>query len=102
MTLGHFGVSFLELLILVEQWAGHLLLSEKVIRPHVRANCPILIPSVPVSEGIEIRHGCQFLIVAWFVPLPSCLGVLVGSCLVDLVLICPGQGILDGISVLMV
>ena len=22
---------------------------------------PILIPSVPVSEGIEIRHGCQFL-----------------------------------------
>ena len=30
-------------------------------RPHVRANRPILSPSVPVSEGIEIRHGCQFL-----------------------------------------
>ena len=29
---GHFGVSFLELLILFEQWAGHRLLSEKVIR----------------------------------------------------------------------
>ena len=58
---GHFGVSFLELLILLEQWAGHRLLSEKVTRPHVRANRPILIPSVPVSEGIEIRHGCQFL-----------------------------------------
>ena len=58
---GHFGVSFLELLILFEQWAGHRLLSEKVTRPHVRANRPILIPSVPVSEGIEIRHGCQFL-----------------------------------------
>ena len=57
---GHFGVSFLELLILFEQWAGHLLHSEKVTRPHVRANCPILIPSVLVSEGIEIRHGCQF------------------------------------------
>ena len=27
---GHFGVSFLELLILFEQWAGHRLLSEKV------------------------------------------------------------------------
>ena len=26
-----------------------------------RANRPILLPSVPVSEGIEIRHGCQFL-----------------------------------------
>ena len=22
---------------------------------------PLLIPSVPVSEGIEIRHGCQFI-----------------------------------------
>ena len=51
----------MELLILFEQWAGHRLLSEKVIRPHVRAGRPILLPSVPVSEGIEIRHGCQFL-----------------------------------------
>ena len=37
------------------------MLSEKVTRPHVRAHRPILIPSVPVTEGIEIRHGCQFL-----------------------------------------
>ena len=59
--LGHFGISFLELLILFEQWAGHRLLSEKVTRPHGRAHRPILIPSVPVTEGIEIRHGCQFL-----------------------------------------
>ena len=51
----------MELLILFEQWAGHRLLSEKVTRPHVRANRPILIPSMPVSEGIEIRHGCQFM-----------------------------------------
>ena len=48
---GHFGISFLELLINFEQWAGHRLLSEKVTRPHVRANRPILIPSVPVSEN---------------------------------------------------
>ena len=41
----------MELLILFEQWAGHRLLSEKVTRPHVR----------PVSEGIEIRQGCQFI-----------------------------------------
>ena len=59
--LGHFGISFQELLILFEQWADHRLLSEKVFRPHVRANRPILIPSVPVSEGIEIRHGRQFI-----------------------------------------
>ena len=38
---GQFGVSFLELLILFEQWAGHRLLSEKVTWPHVRANPPI-------------------------------------------------------------
>ena len=44
-----------------EQWASHRLLSEKVTRPHVRANRPILIPSVPVSEGTEIRQGCQFV-----------------------------------------
>ena len=37
------------------------MLSEKATRPHVRANRPILIPSVLVSEGFEIRHGCQFL-----------------------------------------
>ena len=54
--LGHFGVSFLEILILFEQWAGHRLLCEKVARPHVRAGRPI-----SVSEGIEIRHGCQFI-----------------------------------------
>ena len=61
LDLGHFGISFLELLILFEQWAGHRLLSEKITRPHVRAGRPILVPSVPVSEGIEIRHGCQFI-----------------------------------------
>ena len=59
--MGHFGVSFLELLILFEQWAGHRLLSEKVTRPHVRAGRPISVSSVPVSEGIEIRHWCQFI-----------------------------------------
>ena len=61
VDLGHFGVSFLELLILFEQWAGHRLLAEKVTRPHVRAGRPISVSSVPVSEGMEIRHGCQFI-----------------------------------------
>ena len=55
--IGHFGVSFLELLILFEQWAGHRLLGEKVTRPRIRPNRPILILSAPVSEGVEIRHG---------------------------------------------
>ena len=51
--LDHFGISFLELLTLFEQWAGHRLLSEKVTRPHARAGLPVSLPSVPVSEGIE-------------------------------------------------
>ena len=65
---GHFGISFLELLILLEQWAGHRLL--------VRANRLILIPSVPVSEGIEIRQGCQFVssLVRALAKLPGGLG----------------------------
>ena len=60
VDMGHFGISILELLILFEQWAGHRLLGEKVTRPHVRARRPISVSSVPVSEGIEIRHVCQF------------------------------------------
>ena len=61
MTWAILAFLFLKLLILFEQWAGHKLLSEKVTKPHVRANRPVSFPSVPVSEGIEIRHGCQFI-----------------------------------------
>ena len=52
------------------------MLIEKVTRPHVRANRPILIPSVPVSEGNEIRHGCQFIssLVRALAKLPGGLG----------------------------
>ena len=52
------------------------MLSERVTRPHVRANRPILIPSVPVSEGIEIRYGCQFIssLVRALAKLPGGLG----------------------------
>ena len=80
---GHFGISFLELLILFEQWAGHRLLCEKVTGPHVRANRPILIPSVPVSERIEIRHGCQFVssLVRALSKLPGGLGRFLPCCL---------------------
>ena len=76
VDLGHLGISFLELLILFEQWAGHPLLGEKVTRPHVRAGRSILLPCVPVSKGIEIRHGCQFLssLVRALAKLPGGLG----------------------------
>ena len=91
----------MEMLILFEQWASHRLLSEKVTRPHARANHSILIPSVSVSEGIEIRHGCQFVssLVRAFSKLPANMGRFL-PCGVGPA--CPGCVIWDGISVLMV
>ena len=71
------GFPFWNFLSFFEQWAGHRLLSQKkVTRPHVRAGRPILLPSVPVSEGIEIRRGCQFLscLVRALAKLPGGLG----------------------------
>ena len=32
-----------------------------VVRPHKRAARSISVSSSPVSEGIEIRQGCQFM-----------------------------------------
>ena len=88
VDLGHDGISFLELLILFEQWAGHRLLGEKVTGPHVRAGRPISVSSVPVSEGMEIRHVSlsAVLLGRWV----SFLVGWVGSCLVKLVLTCLG------------
>ena len=75
VDMGHLGGSYLEVLILFEQWAGYRLLSEKVTRPHLRANRLISFSSVPVSEGIEIRHGCQFIssLVRTLAKLPGCM-----------------------------
>ena len=55
VDLGHDGISFLELLKLFEQWAGHRLLGEKVTRPHVRA--VVLTPHYYTNLNNEIRHG---------------------------------------------
>ena len=98
--LGHFGVSNLEVLVLFEQWAGQQRLpSEKVTRPHVRAHRPISIPSMFVSEGIEIRQECRSIIA---VLLANFSVELVGFYLVLLVGICPGCGTWRGSGVRMV
>ena len=58
--MGHFGVTYMEILILFEQWAGHRLLSEKVTRPHVRAHRPISFSSVSQKK---MKFGkCAFFI----------------------------------------
>ena len=76
---------------------------KKVTRPHVRAHRPILIPSVLVTEGTEIRHGCQFLssLLRALSNLSGGLGRFL-PCNLGSHIICPGYGILAGISVLMV
>ena len=62
---------------------------------------PVLIPSAPVSDGVEIRQGCQF--VSCLVrPFPSSLVVLVGSCHVVLDPTCQGFVIWGGINAPMV
>ena len=61
VDMGILGVLFWEILILFEHWAGHRLLSEKVTRAHIRPDRPILFPSAPVAEGVEIRQRCQFV-----------------------------------------
>ena len=98
---GHHGVSYLDVLILFEQLAGHRLLSEKVVRPHERVHRPISISSVPVSEGIEILQGCQFVssLIQALGKLPGGIGRFV-PCSVGSIF--PGCGILFGNSVLMV
>ena len=54
---GIMGFLSLELLILIEQWVGHRLLSGKVVRPQ----SPQFLFSAPVTEGIEIGQGCRFI-----------------------------------------
>ena len=72
----HDGDGELPLLQQRDWLACHRLLSEKVTWPHVRANRPILVPSVPVLGRIEIRHGCQFIssLVRALAKLPGGLG----------------------------
>ena len=70
---GHFGISLLELLILFEQWAGHRLLSERLLG----------LMSEPTDLCYFLLFLCQrelklgmvvSMLVAWFVLWPSYLG----------------------------
>ena len=54
------GVSFVELLILYEQWAGERLSLEKAVPRHRRAGRPISVSAVPFGPGIDIWRSCRF------------------------------------------
>ena len=59
--LGKFGVSYFELLLMFEIYAGHRLHAEKAVRPHLRPRTPLVFSGFSVGLGQEIQHGCQFL-----------------------------------------
>ena len=97
----NFGVSFLELLILFEQWAGHRLLSEKVTG-HMRQPTVLFpFPLCLFQRESKFDRGVN-LSVALLGPIPSFLVEWVGSCHVVLVPACLGHGIWGGINALKV
>ena len=71
--MGRFSVSYLEMLVLFEQWVGHRLLPEKTVPIKNRSGRNIVLGSSPISEGVKIRAGCQFIgsLFRSFAPLPG-------------------------------
>ena len=55
------GVSYLELLILYELWAGERLVPETAVPAGRRGGRPILVSAVPVGPGTNIGRSCMFL-----------------------------------------
>ena len=59
--LGVGGVSFVELLILYELWAGERLSLEKAHPRYLRPGRPISVSAVPFGPGIDIWRSCRFI-----------------------------------------
>ena len=55
------GVSFVELLILYERWAGERLVLEMSVPKLRRFNRPISVSAVPAGPSIDIWRSCRFL-----------------------------------------
>ena len=60
LDLGVGGVSFVELLILYELWAGERLSLEKAEPRYLRPGRPISVSAVPFGPGIDIWRSCRF------------------------------------------
>ena len=61
LDLGVGGVSFVELLILHELWAGERLSLEKAEPRYLRPGRPISVSAVPFGPGIDIWRSCRFI-----------------------------------------
>ena len=58
--LGVGGISYVELLILYEPWAGERLSLEKAHPRYLRPGRPISVSAVPFGPGIDIWRSCRF------------------------------------------
>ena len=61
VDLGVGGISFVELLILYELWAGERLSLEKAHPRYLRPGRPISVSAVPFGPGIDIWRSCRFI-----------------------------------------
>ena len=61
MLTGVGGVSFVEVLILYELWAGERLVSEKAVPRYRRPGHPISVSVVPCGPGTDIWRSCRFI-----------------------------------------
>ena len=59
--LGFGGVSYVELLILYELWAGERLSLEKAHPRYLRPGRPISVSAVPFGPGNDIWRSCRFI-----------------------------------------
>ena len=96
--LGVGGDSFLKPLIFYELWAWERLTCERAAQVHEWR--PISVPTALAGSGIDMCKSCWCL---WYVShsLRDILWVLHGACLVILVLIVVGSGMLSGSGVVM-
>ena len=61
LDLGVGGVSYVELFILYELWAGERLSLEKAKPRYLRPGRPISVSAVPFGPGIDIWRSCRFI-----------------------------------------
>ena len=61
VNLGVGGLSYVELLILYELWAGERSVLEKAHPRYLRPGRPISVSAVPFGPGIDICRSCRFI-----------------------------------------
>ena len=61
LDLGVGGISYVELLLLYELWAGERFSLEKAHPRYLRPGRPISVSAVPFGPGIDIWRSCRFI-----------------------------------------